>query len=88
MSRPYLTNDFQSIVTGHPSQQSIIARYSYADLMRQLFFLAATNGNSLDECKVLKEQLKGRPELRIASADNTEYAFQELRQETNLIIPN
>lgn len=78
-------NNFQSIVTGHLGQRSIIARYSYADLLRQLFFLAAINGNTLDECNVLKEQLKDHPELRIASPDTIEYAFQELRQKTKLV---
>ena len=80
-----IANNFQSIVTNHLGQRSIISRYSYADLLRQLFFLAAINGNTLDESNVLKEQLNDHPELRIASPDTIEYAFQELSQKMKLI---
>jgi hypothetical protein len=82
----YLTaNNFREIVTNHLGVRSIIARYSYADLLRQVFFLASINGTTLDESNVLREQLKDHPELRIASPDTIEYAFQELRQQTQLV---
>lgn len=82
----YLTaNNFQKTVTSQLGNRSIVAQYSYADILRQLFFIAAINGTSLDESNILREQLKDHPNLRIASPDTIEYAFQELRQQSSTI---
>lgn len=77
----YLTGiGFEDIVTGALGCRSLLAQYSYADLIRQLYFIAAIGGDALDDSNTLKQQLSDHPCLRIASADTIEYAFQELRQ--------
>lgn len=76
---------FSNIVLRHLGPRSILARYSYDDLLRQLFFITAIGGDTLDESGTLKEQLRDHPELTIASADTIEYAFQELRQKNKEI---
>jgi hypothetical protein len=45
-----------------------------------LFYTSCIGGDTLDECRILKEQLQDHPWMRIASPDTVEYAFQELRQ--------
>lgn len=77
---------FSDIVLYHLGPRSILARYSYDDLLRQLFFITAIGGDTLDESGVLKEQLYNHPDLTIASADTIEYAFQELRQKNKEIV--
>jgi hypothetical protein len=67
-------NAFEATVTTHLGHRSVLAKYSYADILCQLFFIAAINGN------ILKEQLKDHPDLTIASPDTIKYAFQELRR--------
>jgi hypothetical protein len=76
------SHNLEKVVSSELGVRSIVAQYSYADLFRQLFFIAAINGTSLDESNILREQLKDHPDLRIASPDTIEYAFQELRQKT------
>lgn len=78
-------NNFAGAVTAHLGLRSILAEYSYADLLGQLFFVSAMNGNTLDESNILREQLKDHPALSIASPDTIEYAFQELRRSTSHI---
>lgn len=43
-------------------------------------------GDTLDESSILKGKLKNHPNLRIASADTIEYAFNELREGTKKLI--
>lgn len=42
-------------------------------------------GDTLDESNYLKSQLSDHPDLKIASADTIEYAFQELRQPSQIV---
>lgn len=76
---------FNKMVTAHLGHRSPSALYSYADLVKQLFFIAAIGGDALDDSHILKQQLSDHPGLPIASADTIEYAFQELRQPTKLL---
>lgn len=78
-------NSFSDTVSAHLGQRSLLAQYSYADLLSQLFFLTSINGDTLDESNILKEQLKDHPDVAIASPDTIEYAFQELRQRTKQV---
>jgi hypothetical protein len=73
-------SSFAALVAQHIGQRSIWAKYNHAELLQQLFFVAAINGDTLDESNLLKEQMKDHPDLKIASPDTLEYAFQELRQ--------
>ena len=79
-------NAFASTVAAHLGVRSVFAKYSYADLLQQLFCIAAINGDTLDESNILREQLKDHPDLTIASPDTIEYAFQELRLPNKQII--
>ena len=79
------SKNFHSTVAAQLGNRNMIAQYSYGDLLRQLFFVTAINGTSLDESNILRDQLKDHPSLRIASPDTIEYAFQELRQSSNTI---
>ncbi len=77
------------MVTTHLGSRSLLAQYSYADLLQQLLFIAAMGGDTLDESNILKEQLKDHPTLAIASPDTIEYAFQELRRRNiSITTPN
>jgi Transposase DDE domain group 1 len=77
----YLNNiQFDDTVLYHLGPRSVVAEYSYAELIRQLFYTSCIGGDTLDECRILKEQLQDHPWMRIASPDTVEYAFQELRQ--------
>lgn len=73
---------FSNLADHYLGSRSLTAQYSYADLIKQLLFIAAIGGDSLDESNYLKYQLQDHPHLRIASPDTIEYAFQELRQRT------
>lgn len=82
----YLTQGgFESLATEQLGERNILARYSYGQLIRQLFFISLMGGDTLDESGVLKEQLKDHPGLHISSADTIEYAFQELCQKTKKV---
>jgi hypothetical protein len=76
---------FDDTVLYHLGKRSLFAQYSYAELIRQLFYTSCIGGDTLDECRILKDQLQDHPFLRIASPDTIEYAFQELRQPTSVI---
>lgn len=73
-------NNFSGLALSHLGNRNATARYSYGDLLSQLFFIAAIGGDTLDESNYLKYQLQDHPDLKIASPDTIEYAFQELRQ--------
>jgi hypothetical protein len=79
------TQSFSSVVQDHLGLRSVLAQYSYAELLQQLFFIVAIGGDTLDESHTLKEQFSDHPDLRIASPDTIEYAFQELRQTTEMV---
>lgn len=74
--------NFENIVSAKLGYRNVSAIYSYADLLKQLFFIAVMGGDALDDSNILKQQLSDHPILRIASADTIEYAFQELRRPT------
>ena len=69
---------FSDIVSQNVGHHSIQAEYSYADLLKHIFYSKAIGGNVLDDLNTLKEQVQDHPQLKIASPDTIEYAFQEL----------
>jgi len=71
---------FGDAVAAELGSRSVLAQYSYADLIKQLFFINCIGGDTLDESHTLQQQMQDHPHLRIASPDTIEYAFQELRQ--------
>ena len=75
-------NNFTNLALNHLGKRNATAKYSYGDLLSQLFYLTAIGGDTLDENNYLKYQLQDHPDLKIASPDTIEYAFQELRQPT------
>src|SRR5665647_2988471 len=72
--------NFSSIVTQTLGSRSLLAQYSYGDLLKAIFYSKLIGGDVLDDLNVLKEQLQDHPQLTIASPDTIEYAFQELVQ--------
>src|SRR5665647_3594605 len=78
-------NNFSELALNHLGSRNLTAQYSYGELLRQLFFIAAIGGDTLDESNYLKYQLQDHPDLKIASPDTIEYAFQELRQQTRQV---
>jgi hypothetical protein len=72
--------NFSSIVTQTLGSRSFLAQYSYADLLKTIFYSKLIGGDVLDDLNVLKQQLQDHPCLTIASPDTIEYAFQELVQ--------
>src|SRR5665647_3057609 len=72
--------NFSSIVTQTLGSRSFLAQYSYADLLKAIFYSKLIGGDTLDDLNVLKQQLQDHPCLTIASPDTIEYAFQELVQ--------
>src|SRR5699024_2750369 len=76
------SHNFTKMIVGHLGVRNWLAQYNYADLIKQLLFLAAIGGDYVIESNTIKEQLSDHTELRIASPDTIEYAFQELRQKT------
>ena len=68
-----------SLITGALGHRSPIATYSYADVIKTIFYLHAIGGDVLDDVNILKQQLKDHPELKVCSADTIEYVSQELR---------
>ena len=71
---------FDDTVLYHLGSRSLAAQYSYGELFRELFYTSCIGGDTLDECRILKDQLRDHPLMHIASPDTIEYAFQELRQ--------
>jgi len=58
------------VIVEHLRVRNWLAQYNYADLIKQLLFIAAIGGESLDESNTLKEQLSDHPELsRFAGYD-------------------
>lgn len=72
--------NFSSIVSQTLGSRSLLAQYSYADLLKAIFYSKLIGGDALDDLNVLKQQLQDHPFLTIASPDTIEYAFQELVQ--------
>lgn len=68
-----------SLITDALGHRSLIATYSYADVIKTIFYLHAIGGDVLDDVNTLKQQLQDHPELKICSADTIEYVSQELR---------
>lgn len=77
---------FESLITEHLGARSLLAHYSYSDLIKHLFFLRASGGEVLDDLNRLIEEMKDHPDMNICSPDTIEYASQELKQSTEEII--
>lgn len=78
--------DLDDIVLQKLGTRSVLAQYSYADLIRQLFFIALMGGEVLDDSNKLRQEFKRHPYLRIASPDTIEYAFLELRRPIRCVV--
>lgn len=74
--------NFDSLVEETIGSRSLLAQYSYGDLLKNIFFSRLIGGDVLDDLNVLKGQLQDHPHLKIASPDTIEYAFQELARPT------
>lgn len=72
--------NFDPLITESLGSRSILAQYSYGDLLKSIFYSKLIGGDTLDDLNVLKEQLQDHPWLTIPSPDTLEYAFQELIQ--------
>ncbi len=68
---------------GHRSPNAV---YSYADVIKAVFYLQIIGGDVLDDVSILQQQLSDHPQLHICSADTIEYVCQELRQPNREII--
>ena len=66
---------FSDIVSQNVGHRSIRAEYSYADLLKHIFYSKAIDGDVLDDLNTLKEQVQDHPQLKITSPDTIEYAF-------------
>lgn len=71
-----------SLITGALGHRSLIATYSYCDVIKTIFYLHAIGGDVLDDVNILKQQVQDHPELKICSADTIEYVSQELRSQS------
>ena len=72
--------NFDPLVAETLGSRSILAQYSYGDLLKSIFYSKLIGGDTLDDLNVLKNQLQDHPQLTIPSPDTLEYAFQELVQ--------
>lgn len=77
---------FSGIVAENIGSRSILAEYSYADLLKQILYSKTIGGDVLDDINTLKEKLQDHPQLKISSPDTIEYAFQELRKPSKTIL--
>jgi Transposase DDE domain group 1 len=66
--------------------RNLTAVYSYADVLKSLFYMFSIGGDVLDDLNILREQLQDQPVLKACSPDTVEYVCQELRQPTRQII--
>ena len=66
---------FGPVVQSCLGQRSAIARYQYSDLLKEIFFICAIGGETLDDSNILRKEVSRHPDLQVASADTIEYAF-------------
>ena len=71
---------FTDLITSCLGTRSLLAVYSYSDIIKTIFYIHAIGGDVLDDVKIVQEQLKDHPDMAICSADTIEYAIQELKQ--------
>jgi hypothetical protein len=87
----FMNADFQrlglnKIITQHLGLRNLTAVYSYADVLKTLFYMFSIGGDVLDDLNILREQLQDQPALKACSPDTVEYVCQELRQPTREVI--
>lgn len=75
-----------SLMTEFLGHRSPNALYSYADVIKAIFYLHAIGGDVLDDVSALQQQLSDHPQLCICSADTIEYVCQELCQPNRKIV--
>jgi hypothetical protein len=63
---------FGDAVVAELGSRSVFAQYSYADLIKQLFYINCIGGDTLDESHTLELQMQDHPHLCIASPDTIE----------------
>lgn len=80
MEADYRKLRLSSLITEYLGHRSPNALYSYADIIKTIFYLHSIGGDVLDDVSTLQAQLCDHPQLRICSADTVEYVCQELRQ--------
>ncbi len=62
----------------HFGKCNVLAAYSYADIIKSLYYMFSISGDVLDDLNTLKTQLQDHPYLKICSPDSVEYAVREL----------
>lgn len=85
MESDYRAFGFDALIEKHLGSRSLLAHYSYGDIIKHLLFLHASGGEVLDDINSVREQMEDHPTLNICSADTIEYASQELKQATEII---
>ena len=76
------------LITQYLGLRNLTAVYSYADVLKTLFYMFSIGGDVLDDLNTLKEQLQDQPALKACSPDTVEYVCQELRQPIQQILTN
>jgi hypothetical protein len=82
MNADFRQSGFDKLITGHLGHRSLIAQYSYSDVLKSLLFMFSIGGDVVDDLNILRQQMKDHPSLKICSPDTVEYVCQELRQST------
>jgi hypothetical protein len=74
--------DFLNLITEHLGSRSVKSEYSYADVIKHLYYMFSIGGDVLDDLNVLKSQLQDHPTLQICSPDTVEYVSNQLKTGT------
>lgn len=82
MEADFSKSGIDQLITAHLGLRSITAQYSYADVLKSLFFMFSMGGEVLDDLNIVREQLQDHPSLKICSPDTVEYVCHQLIQST------
>ena len=82
MEDDYRRMGIENLLTEHVGLRSLLAVYSYSDIIKSLYYMFAIGGDVLDDLNTLNKQVQDHPHLKICSPDTVEYAFKELVKPT------
>ena len=85
MNADFHKSGFDKLITGYLGHRSLIAQYSYSDVLKSLFLMFSIGAEVLDDLNTLRAQMKDHPSLKICSPDTVEYVCQELKQNTDIV---
>ncbi len=77
-----------SFIDGKMGQRSLLARYSYSDVVLSLLANSLTQGSFVSDLEVLKEKYSNQVFHKIPSPDTVEYVCQELKTPNIVDSPN